>query len=61
VEKTMIDQLNLHYLHAHQIATRVEQSAVHAVSIGATTMISCKQTSSLLATNALPKSRRISI
>jgi hypothetical protein len=33
VEKTMIDQLNLHYLHAHQIATRVEQSAVVACGI----------------------------
>jgi hypothetical protein len=33
VEKTMIDQLNLHYLHAHQIATRVEQSAVLACGI----------------------------
>ena len=28
VEKTLIDQLNLHYLHAHQIATRAEQAAV---------------------------------
>ena len=27
VEKTLIDQLNLHYLHAHQIATRAEQAA----------------------------------
>ena len=33
VEKAMIDQLNLHYLHAHQIATRVEQSAVVACGI----------------------------
>lgn len=30
VEKTMIDQLNLHYLHAHQIAARAEQAAVRA-------------------------------
>jgi hypothetical protein len=30
VEKTMIDQLGLHYLHAHQIATRAEQAAVRA-------------------------------
>jgi hypothetical protein len=30
VEKTLIDQLNLHYLHAHQIATRAEQAAVRA-------------------------------
>ena len=28
VEKTLIDQLDLHYLHAHQIATRAEQAAV---------------------------------
>ncbi len=31
VEKTLIDQLGLHYLHAHQIATRAEQAAVRAV------------------------------
>lgn len=30
VEKTLIDQLDLHYLHAHQIATRAEEAAVHA-------------------------------
>jgi hypothetical protein len=34
VEKTLIDQLNLHYLHAHQIATRAEQAAVRAAGIG---------------------------
>ena len=28
VEKTLIDQLDLHYLHAHQIATRAEEAAV---------------------------------
>ena len=33
VEKTMIDQLNLHYLHAHQIASRAEQAAVRAAGI----------------------------
>jgi hypothetical protein len=33
VEKTMIDRLNLHYLHAHQIATRVERDAVIACGI----------------------------
>jgi hypothetical protein len=33
VEKTMIDQLGLHYLHAHQIATRAEQAAVRAAGI----------------------------
>jgi hypothetical protein len=30
VEKTLIDQLNLHYQHAHQIATRAEEAAVRA-------------------------------
>jgi hypothetical protein len=34
VEKTLIDQLGLHYLHAHQIATRAEEAAVHAAGIG---------------------------
>jgi hypothetical protein len=34
VEKTLIDQLGLHYLHAHQIATRAEQAAVRAEKIG---------------------------
>jgi hypothetical protein len=34
VEKTLIDQLGLHYLHAHQIATRAEQAAVRAAGIG---------------------------
>jgi hypothetical protein len=33
VEKTLIDQLGLHYLHAHQIATRAEEAAVHAQKI----------------------------
>jgi hypothetical protein len=33
VEKTMIDRLNLRYLHAHQIATRVEREAVIACGI----------------------------
>jgi hypothetical protein len=33
VEKTLIDQLDLHYLHAHQIATRAEEAAVHAQRI----------------------------
>jgi hypothetical protein len=32
VEKTLIDQLGLHYLHAHQIASRAEQAAVRAAS-----------------------------
>jgi hypothetical protein len=30
VEKTLIDQLGLHYLHAHQIALRSEEAAVRA-------------------------------
>jgi hypothetical protein len=33
VEKTLIDQLNLHYLHAHQIATRAEEAAVRAAGM----------------------------
>jgi len=33
VEKTLIDQLDLHYLHAHQIASRAEQAAVRAAGI----------------------------
>lgn len=33
VEKTLIDQLDLHYLHAHQIATRAEQAAIRAAGI----------------------------
>src|SRR4029077_21075736 len=33
VQKTLIDQLGLHYLHAHQIATRAEQAAVRAAGI----------------------------
>ena len=33
VEKTLIDQMGLHYLHAHQIATRAEEAAVRAERI----------------------------
>jgi hypothetical protein len=33
VEKTLIDQLGLHYQHAHQIATRAEEAAVRADGI----------------------------
>jgi hypothetical protein len=33
VEKALIDQLGLHYLHAHQIATRAEEAAVRAAGI----------------------------
>src|SRR5213076_1697394 len=33
VETTLIDQLKLHSLHAHQIASRAEQAAVRAAGI----------------------------
>jgi hypothetical protein len=33
VEKTLIDQLDLHYQHAHQIATRAEEAAVRAEGV----------------------------
>ena len=33
VEKTLLDQLHLHYQHAHQIATRAEEAAVRADGI----------------------------
>jgi hypothetical protein len=33
VEKTLIDQLGLHYLHAHQIATRAEEAAIRAAGL----------------------------
>ena len=33
VEKALIDEVGLHYLHAHQIATRAEQAAVRADDI----------------------------
>ena len=33
VEKALIDQLGLHYPHAHQIATRAEEAAVRAAGI----------------------------
>jgi hypothetical protein len=33
VEKTLIDRLNLHYLHAHQIALRAEEAAVRSAGI----------------------------
>jgi hypothetical protein len=53
VEKTMIDRLNLHYLHAHQIATRVEREAVIACGINWNDYDDFMQeTSSMLATNA---------
>ena|SRR5215204_7005121 len=33
VEKALLDQLRLHYLHAHQIALRTEQAAVRAAGV----------------------------
>src|ERR1700739_218601 len=33
VEKTLIDRLGLHYLHAHQIATRAEEAGVRAAGV----------------------------
>jgi hypothetical protein len=33
VEKALLDQLPLHYLHAHQIAVRAERDAVRAAGI----------------------------
>lgn len=33
VEKALMDQLGLHYLHAHQIATRAEEAAVRAAGV----------------------------
>jgi hypothetical protein len=33
VEKALIDRLGLHYLHAHQIATRAEEAAIRAAGI----------------------------
>src|SRR4051794_33389476 len=33
VEKALLDQLRLHYLHAHQIAARAERDAVKAAGV----------------------------
>jgi hypothetical protein len=33
VEKALLDELRLHYRHAHQIATRVERDAVKAAGV----------------------------
>lgn len=33
VEKALLDELKLHYLHAHQIALRAEQAAVRAAGL----------------------------
>ncbi|MBZ9848040.1 hypothetical protein LB565_08580 [Mesorhizobium sp. CA14] len=33
VEKTLLDNLRLHYLHAHQIASRIERDAVKAAGL----------------------------
>ena len=53
VEKTLIDQLNLHYLHAHQIATRAEQAAVRAAGVRwRDSTASCRNTSSASATSS---------
>src|SRR5437764_15215534 len=37
VEKALLDELKLHYLHAHQIAIRTERAAVEAAGISWTT------------------------
>ena len=45
VEKTLIDQLNLHYLHAHQIATaRSRPQCVPPAFVGASTIGLCRDT-----------------
>src|SRR6266511_4375602 len=33
VEKTLLDELRLHYLHAHQFAVRAERDAVKAAGV----------------------------
>jgi hypothetical protein len=33
IEKALLDELRLHYLHAHQIAIRAEQAAVKAAGV----------------------------
>jgi hypothetical protein len=33
IEKVLLDELRLHYLHAHQIALRAEQAAVKAAGV----------------------------
>jgi len=33
VEKTLLDELRLHYLHAHQIASRIERDAVRKAGL----------------------------
>jgi hypothetical protein len=33
VEKSLLDEMRLHYLHAHQIALRTEQAAVRAAGV----------------------------
>src|SRR5436305_13875506 len=33
VEKALLDELRLHYLHAHQVALRVERDAVQAAGV----------------------------
>lgn len=34
VEKSLLDEMRLHYLHAHQIALRTEKAAVRAAGVG---------------------------
>jgi hypothetical protein len=61
VEKTMIDRLNLHYRTPIRLRPGSKSLPCSPVeSTGTTTMISCRQTSNILATNALPKSPQIS-
>jgi len=52
VEKTLIDQLGLHYLHAHQIASRPSRRrCAPPASAGTTTTGSCRNMSSTSATS----------
>jgi hypothetical protein len=37
VEKALLDELKLHYLHAHQVAVRTERAAVEAAGVSWTT------------------------
>ena len=62
VEKTLIDQLGLHYLHAHQIATRAEEAAVRAAGVEWRAYDRFMQsTSKASATSGSRKCRKISI
>ena len=55
VEKTLIDQLGLHYLGADQIATAERQPCALLASNGATTTGSCRNLSNASAMNALAR------